>query len=190
MSGLQVQDLADELVSQLEHWHVQQNRGPLAKLRRGLSAATRHEACFVLGQYFGPAAVGGPLADVYRTVAGCFALYPEGSSRGAGNFGATMRAAMGDRMDVNEETHSRFRRLLGCGTREEICRHVPHAVRLAKSKEAKVDYRKLFEDLWFWGDRVKVAWTQAYWKTPEPTEMELGEKGELVEEDAEAIGPT
>jgi CRISPR type I-E-associated protein CasB/Cse2 len=189
MSPERVQNYANGLVSQLERWHEDQNRGPLAKLRRGLSATTRHEASFVLGQYFGIEAVGDPLGEVYRTVAGCFALYPEGNARDAGDLGATMRAVMGDRMSNQDETHGRFRRLLSCASRDEICRHVPHAVRLAKSKEAKVDYRKLFEDLCFWGDQVKIEWTKSYWRAPEPAETEPGGIGEPVEEDAEAIGP-
>lgn len=177
---------AEELVSTLERWHGEGNRGPLAKLRRGLSETARHEARFVLGQYFGPEAVGNIVCE---TVAGCFALYPIEKRPAVGNFGATMRLAMGDRMRKEDETHARFRRLLACNTQEEICRHIPHAVRLAKAREAPVDYRRLFVDLWWWGDRVKIEWTKAYWETPPEAEIsELAGAGAPVEEDAAAIG--
>jgi CRISPR system Cascade subunit CasB len=177
-------EYANRLVSTLERWHNEENRGPLAKLRRGLSDTTRHEGDFVLGQHFGPLAVGNP---VYRTVAGCFALHP--SSAAVDNFGVTMRRAMGDRMAKADEPHARFRRLLACQSQEEICRHVPHAVRLAKSKETPVDYRRLFEDLWRWrydSDRVKIKWTKAYWNAREPEASGLAGEGTPVEEDPQA----
>lgn len=177
---------AEALVSTLESWHLEGNRGPLAKLRRGLSETSRHEADFVLGQYFGPKAVDN---IVFRTVAGCFALYPVKERPGIGNFGSAMRRAMGDQMAKDDETHARFRRLLACNTQEEICRHIPHAVRLAKAREAPVDYRRLFVDLWWWGDRVKIEWTKAYWETPPEAEIsELAGAGAPVEEDTAAIG--
>jgi CRISPR system Cascade subunit CasB len=185
MTREEVRDFANRLVSTLERWHREQNRGPLAKLRRGLSETSRHEACFVLGQHFGPAAVDNP---VFYTVAACFALHPKSGT--TDNFGAAMRAAMGrDRMNSKDETHARFRRLLACDSREEICRHVPHAVRLAKARDGvAVDYRKLFKDLWWWNDRVKVEWTKAYWSTPKTEESGLAGEGTRGEEDAQAIG--
>lgn len=184
----EVHKQAEALVSMLERWHREDNRGPLAKLRRGLSETARHEACFVLGQHFGPQAVDN---IVYYTVAGCFALHPKNAV--IGNFGATMRTAMGrEKMNDKNETHARFRRLLACNSQEEICRQIPHAVRLAKSKEVPVDYRKLFEDLWWWkwnSDRVKIEWTKAYWQTPlEAENSGSADAGAPVEEDKTAIG--
>jgi CRISPR type I-E-associated protein CasB/Cse2 len=124
-------------------------------------------------------------------VAGCFALHPVEKKPDIGNFGATMRQAMGERVSRDDETHARFRRLLACDSQEEICRHVPHAVRLANSRDAvPVDYRQLFKDLWWWNDRVKVEWTQAYWQTPKDEDVSgLAGEGTPVEEDAEAMGP-
>jgi CRISPR system Cascade subunit CasB len=183
MSGKEAQDFANRLVSQLERWHNEQNRGPLAKLRRGLSETTRHEACFVLGRLFGPVAVGDP---VFETVAGCFAIHPIPAKPAIGNFGATMWRVMGDKMTKDDEPHARFRRLLACDSREEICRHIPHAVRLAKSRETPVpvDYRKLFEDLWWWSERVKIDWAKSYWEAPdEPEGLSLAGVGTPVPEE-------
>ena len=155
MNSEEVRRIAERLVTQLEQWHQRQDRGVLARLRRGLSETTQSESDMVLGLYFGPLAVG---HSVYRTLAGCFALHPFPSPPRIGNFGETMRAVMEDKMAKQEETHARFRRLLACGDRDEICQHIRHAIRLAKSKEAKVNYRKLFEDLWWWNDRTKIEW--------------------------------
>ena len=181
MTGEQVKEYADKLVSQLERWHNGQNRGPLAKLRRGLSETTRHEASFVLGRLFGPVAVGN---RVFETVAGCFAAHPIAARPRIGNFGAAMRRIMGEKMAKEHEPHARFRRFLACGSQEEICRHIPHAVRLAASREVSVDYRRLFQDLWWWNDRVKIEWAKAYWEAPDqPEEHSLVGKGVLVPED-------
>lgn len=173
MTHEEVQKLADRLVDQLERWEREQNRGPLARLRLGLSEGTRHEAWPVLGGLFGELAVGHP---VFKTVGGCFALHPAASTPDVGNFGETMRNAIGkDKMREAKEPHARFRRLLACSSRDEICEHIRHAIRLARSREAPVNYRKLFEDLWWWehprwGDRVKIEWAKAYWQVPADAE--------------------
>lgn len=169
MTREEVQKLADRLVGQLEQWQREQNRGPLARLRRGLSEATRDEAWPVLGRLFGELAVGHP---VFETVAGCFALYPIEAAPNIGNFGETMRQTMPDeKMQSEKEPHTRFRRLLACDSRDDICQRVRHAVRLANSKDAPVNYRQLFVDLWWWNDRTrtKVEWAKAYWQVPAET---------------------
>lgn len=184
MKREEVKALAERLVSQLEKWHVEQNRGPLARLRRGLSNATRRDAWPVLGRLFGELAVDDP---VFETVAGCFALYPFETAPDIGNFGETMRAAMGkEKMNDAKEPHTRFRRLLACDSPEEICKHIRYAVRLAKSKDAPVNYRQLFLDLWFWpglDDRTKVEWAKAYWHVPAEAAFALAGVGAPVEEE-------
>ena len=178
----EVRALADRLVGQLERWHVEQNRGPLARLRRGLSETTRHEASFVLGRLFGELAVNHP---VFETVAGCFALYPFEKPPSMGNFGATMRQTMPqEKMRDENEPHTRFRRLLACDSRDDICQHVRHVVRLAKSKDALMNYRQLFMDLWWWNDRTKVEWAKTYWSVPaDATDFSLAGVGAPVEEE-------
>jgi len=129
---------------------------------------------------FGELAVGHP---VFETVAGCFALYPFEKAPAIGNFGETMRAVMGDKMRDEKEQHTRFRRLLACDSQDEICHHVRHAVRLAKSKDTALNYRELFMDLWWWNDHTKVEWAKAYWQVPaEPVGFSLAGLGTPVEE--------
>jgi hypothetical protein len=177
----EVKKLADRLVGKLEQWHADQNHGPLARLRRGLSEATQHEAWPVLGGLFGELAIDHP---VFETVAGCFALYHLEAEPPIGNFGDTMRRTMPDeKMRDEKEPHTRFRRLLACDSRDEICLHVRHAVRLAKSKDAPVNYRQLFVDLWWWNDGTKVEWAMAYWQVPaEPGGFSLAGVGTPIEE--------
>lgn len=176
MKPEEVRELAGQLVTRLEHWHQRQHRGVMARLRRGLSETTQQDAWTVLGPYFGPMAVGHP---VFETVSACFALHPvqwkpnndpkEDMKR---NFGWTYRNVRlvepkgAEKMRDEEEPHTRFRRLLACSNQDEICQHIRHTIRLAKSKERDVNYRKLFEDLWWWNDWTKIAWAKAYWNVP------------------------
>ena len=138
----------------------------------------------VLGQYFGPLAVGHP---VFQAVTGCFALHPFPSAPNIGNFGETMRGVMGDKkMREEKETHTRFRRLLACSDSAEVCQHIRQAVRLTKSHQSPVaiNYRKLFEDLWWWNDCTKVEWAKAYWSVPaDATDFSLAGVGAPVEEE-------
>lgn len=182
MRPQEVRERADQLVTRLEQWQQRQDRGVLARLRRGLSDKTRQEAWTVLGPYFGQTAIDCP---VYETVAGCFSLPPVVPAPDIGNFGETMRQAMGkDKMKDKDEPHTRFRRLLACADSREICKHVRHAIRLAKSKEKDVNYRKLFEDLWWWNDYTKVEWAKAYWQVREESGgLSLAEFGTSMEEE-------
>lgn len=181
MKPEEVRELAGRLVTRLEHWHQRQHRGVMARLRRGLSETTRQDAWTVLGPYFGPMAVGHP---VFETVSACFALHPSAPAPAIGNFGETMREVMGNKMREEKETHTRFRRLLACSNQDEICQHVRHAIRLAKSKEKDVNYRKLFEDLWWWNDWRKIAWAKAYWNVPaDAADFTLAGVGTPVEEE-------
>jgi CRISPR type I-E-associated protein CasB/Cse2 len=176
MRSKDVRERADQLVTRLEKWHERQDRGVLARLRRGLSRTTQQEAWTVLGPWFGPTAVDCP---VYQTVAGCFALHPviwtpldDAREEAKRNFGWTFREARlaepegNKKMRDEKEPHTRFRRLLACSDTNEISEHIRHSVRLVKSKEKDVNYRKLFEDLWWWNDWTKIAWAKAYWSVP------------------------
>jgi CRISPR system Cascade subunit CasB len=170
MKPEEVRARASRLLDQLELWSRQEERGILARLRRGLSDTTRQEAWSVLGPNFGRAAVG---CSVYETVAGCFALHPVPAPSDRGNFGETMRMVLAAkrREDARKdnETHARFRRLLACSDTEEICRHIRHVIRLAKSCDESVDYRLLFRDLWYWGPETKTQWARSYWRQPDDT---------------------
>ena len=191
MKSEEVRDRANRLVTRLEEWNKRDDRAVLARLRRGLSETSGQEAWTVLGPWFGSTAVDCP---VYETVAGCFALHPviwtplhDTKQEAKRNFGETMRQVMGkEKMAKKDETHARFRRLLACSDSGEICQHVRHAIRLAKSAKPQavsVNYRQLFVDLWWWNDYTKIAWAKAYWNVPaDATEFALVGVGTPVEE--------
>ena len=153
---------------------VRGDRGMLAALRRGLSEATEHYAW----PYLAPCC---DLADareriVWLTIAGAAALLAlDGlirSYRGVGNLGATMRyLAIGkDNKEADKKLASfenRFRRLLTCRTREDLCRHLPSVIRAAAAKEVPVDLELLFWDIQKWErteePTVRVQWAKVYW---------------------------
>lgn len=185
MGPQEVRERAERLVTRLEEWHQRQDRGVLARLRRGLSQTTQQEAWTVLGPWFGPTAVDCP---VYETVAGCFALHPISPAPNIGNFGETMLQVMGkEKMGKKDEPHARFRRLLACSDSGEICQHVRRTIRLAKSAKphaVNVNYRQLFVDLWWWNDFTKIAWAKAYWSVPaDVADFTLAGVGTPVEEE-------
>jgi CRISPR type I-E-associated protein CasB/Cse2 len=195
MTRAELQGRAEELVEKLEEWQTNKERGILARLRRGLSETTRCEAWTVLGPRFGRSAIENP---VYYAVAGCFALYPfvwddsakDDTGRNSNwNFGWTFREVRlaepkgEEKMRSEGEPHTRFRRLLACSDTAEICRHIPHAVRLAKSRKTKINYRQLFLDLWWWNHWRKIAWAKAYWDVPPDAAFALAGAGVLVEEE-------
>ena len=179
MNPSEVEAVSERLVSQLERWRDAKDLARLAKLRRVFNDATRHEAWEVLGR-FGPQAVDNP---VYETVTGCFALYPDASTD-IGNLGAMLRRVQqlseGSKWDSLD---ARFRRLVACRTKEELSEPVRHAVRLAKAKDAPVNYRRLFLDLWWWNDRTRVEWAKSYWCVPQPPFAERDGRGDFTPEE-------
>ncbi len=151
------------------------DRGKLAALRRGFSERTAHYAWPYVAPYC-------DITDerqraIWLTVAASAAtLAPEGLMRAnVGNMGATMRAiAQGSdkgKADSQEKAlnsfEGRFRRLLVCGTTEELCRHLARVVRAAAANQKPVDVRKMYGDLQVWEQRdardVRVEWAQGYW---------------------------
>jgi CRISPR type I-E-associated protein CasB/Cse2 len=162
--------LLDEICTAAHPSHG--DRGKLAALRRGFSAATAHYAW----PHIAPRC---DMTDtrqraIWLTVAAAAAmLAPKNLMRpNVGNMGATMRLlALGEGSKrADEALHSfeaRFRRLLTCQATEELCHHLAQVVRAAEAKEKPVDVKKLFWDLQAWEKRdvrdVRIEWAQGYW---------------------------
>ena len=157
---------AEEFVDALRGLVARQDRGRLADLRKGLSPATEHHAWPAL------AALGGfdnPwLRPVCQAVGAAFATHPRHSQ--VGNLGVTCRHLRREK-DLNKDDpmDRRFRRLLACGDLEDARGQLVGLIKLAKSREAPVDYVALFDDLrWFDRDpqRVKARWAERYFGVP------------------------
>lgn len=142
------------------------DRGVMADLRHGFSAATEHRAWPHLA----------PWCDLRRdrdrhillVVAGGFALHG-GTAGGAGNFGATMRQLAGGDGVGEQGLRSfdgRFRRLLACLDVIDLCHLLPSVLRAAAQRSIPVDYVRLGVDLRYWGDATRTAWAAAFWGAP------------------------
>lgn len=138
-----------------------EDRGVMANLRRGFSPATEHRAWPHVAR----------LCDLEKpwsrlpvqTVCAAFATHPADTA--AGNFGDTLRRIACDQggADGLASFEARFRRLLACDDQQELCARLPAVVRAAKAKEVPVNYARLYGDICYWGDAVKLRWASSYW---------------------------
>ena len=136
-------------------------RGAMADLRCALSPARLPRAWPLLAR------VGGIGNTRIETVAGLYSYHPDETT--TGNLGTTCRRLAAG----NNTFEGRFRRLLSCD-RDEICERLRPVVLAAKSKGIPVNYEKLFVDLYYWGDNVKVHWAREYWGAAEREESVAG----------------
>ncbi len=150
-------ELIDRFVDHLEGLERREDRGALAKLRRGV------------GRRPGEAVESLPLivpflpfddrqADAFFCVAALFGLHPEPGGRG--NFGDVFRG-----LGEHESAQKRFVALLNCHE-DELGEHLRHAVTLARFKNVPIDFRQLLRDLTYWTHPerfVQLEWAKAYW---------------------------
>lgn len=162
---------ANCLLARLRELVAKQDRGALAALRRGLSPATAHYAWPLLASW-GVDLTKDRERTIHQAVAGCYAEHPEEAS--AGNLGTTVHRIATDKGDGETGLKSfdaRFRRLLICGNAEELSERIPPVIRAAKAKGVPVNYHRLFQDMWFWGDRSKLDWAQEFWGVDAAAEL-------------------
>jgi CRISPR system Cascade subunit CasB len=143
----------------LRRWR--NDRGAMADLRCALSPPRVSRAWPLLGR------IGGIGDPVVETVAGMFAYHPQEAR--AGNMGTTCRALYG----AVDGPDTRFRRLLACEDRAEICSHLRGVVLAARAKEVPINYEELFADIIYWGMQVKARWAAEYWSAPEEAGEEI-----------------
>jgi CRISPR system Cascade subunit CasB len=134
------------------------DRGAMADLRCALSPTRLPRAWPLLGR------VGGIGNRSIETVAGLFGYHPDETD--TGNIGTTCRLLAAE----NRTFDSRFRRLLSCDHRHEVCERMRPIILAAKAKGVKVNYEELFIDLYYWGDSVKARWASEYWGVRESEE--------------------
>ena len=169
-------------VARLKRW--KDDRGALANLRCALrsQSALRRRAWSLIAQLTpltNEAGYEDSMLVVYETVAGLWAADPE-SHRAVGNFGVTCQTLRGD----HESFDLRFRRLLACDDRAELCERVVPIALAAQAKGIPVDYDALFRDLQFFAgegrDRVRIRWAQAYWGAPAEEEVTASETAHIT----------
>ena len=138
------------------------DRGALARLRGGLSAARKPNVWPLLGAF--PNAIGN---EAFETVAALWADDSDAND-GGGNLGASLQMVSADLSSFE----GRFKRLLTCD-RNEIASRVASLVRAAQAKGARIHYARLLSDLLHWNDRTRIEWAKAYWSAEEPPTADL-----------------
>jgi CRISPR system Cascade subunit CasB len=148
---------------------IQDDRGKMAALRRGLSHATRREAWPVV------ASLGMDIAnEAAITIAALFATHPVVSN--ARSLGQTCRfiaAESGKVSDIPESFDKRFRRLIACDVVEEVSGQLSAWIRLAKSKGVGVNYAELYNDLYWWSkdaEKKRLRWARDFWSPRQDSE--------------------
>lgn len=141
---------------------IEDDRGKMAALRRGLSEGTQRTAWPVI------ASLGMDIGNqAAMTVAGLFATHPVISN--ARSLGQTCRFIAVDSglaSDIPESFDKRFRRLIACDTVEEVTGQLSAWIRLAKSKGVGVNYTELYNDLYWWtkdADKKRIRWARDFW---------------------------
>ena len=163
MSRTKPSERATDFVGKLRH--IQNDRGKMAALRRGLSPSTVMDAWPVVAGLGG--SIGQPGQSVHMDIAALFASHPKQSN--ARNFGETCRAiAIANSSDnkVPESFERRFRRLIASREPADLVDQLRSWIRLAANKDVGVKYESLFADLWNWrwyADDIRVRWARSFW---------------------------
>lgn len=151
---------------------IQNDRGKMAALRRGVSQSTVVDAWPVIAGLGG--SIGQPGESVHGDIAALFATHPVESK--VRNFGETCRAiALADSSDktLPESYERRFRRLIASGAPADLVDQLRSWVRLAASKGVGVNYESLFTHLWNWrwyADDIRVDWARSFWRSGSDTD--------------------
>lgn len=147
-------------------WAQTQDRGTLADLRRGFSSGTAYRCWPYISKYCDLRKDRERI--IWQTIAAGVAT--NGNACDTGNLGTTLRkialvGGSGKVEDALSTFDSRFRRLLSCAKGTDVCLYLPGIIRAAKSKNnIPINYAHLFNDLSYWGERVKLRWASAYWE--------------------------
>ena len=169
---ISLEERAGELMERLSQ--LRDDRGAMADLRRGLSQATEDRAWPWIARWCD--ITNDRQRRIYTVVAAAFAMHPETTDQG--NMGTVMHAIAqcnqkGDDGLKSFEPH--FRRFLNCHAAPEVCERLPGIVRRAKQQGIAIDYRQLFLDLCYWGDRVKIRWAATFWGEPKSKDKAQGD---------------
>lgn len=168
----------DHFVAALEKFVKEDDRAPLAALRRGLGKSPG-EAAEAL-RYVLPHMPRGATQwdeDAYFLTGTLFALHQinwladEDSLKDMSNLGASF-ARLNSKVE-GDSVEKRFVALLNCH-RDDLPTHLRHAVSLLKSKDVPIDWALLLRDVRKWNreDRgVQRRWARAFWSNSGEEEM-------------------
>jgi CRISPR type I-E-associated protein CasB/Cse2 len=168
----------EPLIEHLIRMHRDDERGPLAELRRGAAdwpdcghRVLRHVVPFFSSE---PNQVH---ENAMLLVAALYALNP-GTEDPGDNMGDVMRKTAGAR-DSFDSIEARFMRLLDARDEIEIATHLRHAVQLAAGKGVAIGWTQLLRDLRGllsgdedWRQNVLRRWARSFWSKPQENQVD------------------
>lgn len=175
-AALKTETLAERFIrpfiESLERLYINEERGALAALRRGLGKAPG--TAMEMYPYVVPFTKGlnRRQEDAFYVVGALFGLYPSRSWRRGEeepftylNLGASLRRAGA------EGVERRFIALLNCHA-EDLPNHLRQTVSLLESKDIPIEWAQLLDDVlrWDFDDNVRRNWARAFWVADSQTE--------------------
>lgn len=152
----------NSLITHLMELVNKEDRGALAALRKGLGKEPgdvpemfEHVIPFI------PSGMTLDRENAFFLMASLFASYPNRCGRG--DMGATFRSI--SNATNSDSIEKRFVGLLKCH-RDDLPDHLRHAVALARSKDALIDWDQLLYDIQRWDDEagsVQRRWGRSFW---------------------------
>ena len=162
------------------------DRGFLARLKRGLAEGTEDQAWGILAvQHFDFS--NAAKRRVWSVIGGLAANLVDAGllkTEGRENMGTVMRLVMhadGKADESRMKTYeTKLRRLLNCDSTVELCDLVIGVVRLAEAKGVAVNCRQLYFDLNGWDEPVKrekyrVSWAQNFYRVEQEQDGQISE---------------
>lgn len=81
---------------------------------------------------------------------------------GQAGLGAAFRSICG-KDEERERESLRFRRLIACGSSQELCGVLRPVIQYLASKGASISFTQLLKDLLFWDQKTKIRWTAQFY---------------------------
>lgn len=152
-------DVDDPLVTHLQKLSDGQDRAALAALRRSLQQDHALDGLRVVLPFLGRAPTRRDEDDALL-LAGLFALHPES---GGLSVAAALRI-LAVRSEGSKSVELRFVALLNA-ERDDLGRHLRHAVSLARANDLALDWHNLRRAIRGWDrdDRARRAWSRDFW---------------------------
>lgn len=134
-------------------------RGPLAEIKKGVSAATRSYAWPHIAPYCN---ITNKDEEVVLSSIAAMLAIAGGKTFNVGNFGASMCNYIKTGGNQNP-CDSRMQRFLRTRTSDELCQIIVPTIRMLLQKGEQINFTKLMEDIINWNDDVKRNWARAYY---------------------------
>lgn len=143
------------------------NKGAMVALKRSLSTALVHKAWPYLAQYGWCDLNDERKRTITQHVAAFYAIHPKHVP--GTNFGNSLRLmaikrSEGTSIKAALELNEKYlKRIISCRDSEGACERLSFVMRMIKNFDSHVDYERLYSDLCYWGEPVKIQWAYAYY---------------------------